>query len=628
MKGSWRIERLDSLSIKARIRLINLLLLVFIGLYALYAQYNAALLQRLDQAIQLNHQSEVDLLSLRRNEKDFLLRQTPKYLDQHQEVGDRLSGQLTELSAMLTDLELADPTTINTIKTDLAGYQNEFSRLVRHTQAIEGTATEPGLKPAVEMARSALNDAVANTKDFELELSAMALFLSELQFSARPTTDALTRFSALLDQFAQHQRAHPDLSEALLHYQQAAEHLIRAYRTYGLTPQEGIRGALRQNAHAIETSLLALNQNLHATIDGRLEANRWRQGVVGLVIALLLSAILGLVGKSIVRRIVKLRDSMCDIASGSGDLTARINERGNDELAQLAQAFDTFVSQLHGHIVDIDEVMTTLSQSSEQSHQSARQSLDNTEQQKRESEGVEVAITHLSSSNQEIAASLHDTAQAALQIQQASQTALTLTHDSSSNIETLAQNIGDTQVLVSQLEAQSREINKIVTTIQTISEQTNLLALNAAIEAARAGEYGRGFAVVADEVRQLSQKTNQSTTQIDQTISDLTQNIDNTVCQMSSSLTQAQTSTANMSQVVDAIERITDQINEVSDKHRQIAAASEEHAQATKEIDSKVVNISHLAGCTYTAVSGSVADSEQVASVSQKLKQILSAFRY
>lgn len=78
----------------------------------------------------------------------------------------------------------------------------------------------------------------------------------------------------------------------------------------------------------------------------------------------------------------------------------------------------------------------------------------------------------------------------------------------------IQQTVAASAAAVDKLGERSKEIDQIVATIAGIAAQTNLLALNAAIEAARAGEAGRGFAVVAGEVGKLAVDSHNAAKQI------------------------------------------------------------------------------------------------------------------
>ena len=124
--------------------------------------------------------------------------------------------------------------------------------------------------------------------------------------------------------------------------------------------------------------------------------------------------------------------------------------------------------------------------------------------------------------------------------------------------------------LITQLNTQAKDIEKIVTTIQGVAEQTNLLALNAAIEAARAGEMGRGFAVVADEVRQLAARTSSATVEIKNVVSEngkLTQQLN-----------------VNMAGIAKSAEENNDQIATVTTIMREISDGADHVARTVSTL--------------------------------------------
>lgn len=82
---------------------------------------------------------------------------------------------------------------------------------------------------------------------------------------------------------------------------------------------------------------------------------------------------------------------------------------------------------------------------------------------------------------------------------------------------------------IASLNADMKEIRKILKAISSVAEQTNMLALNATIEAARAGEAGKGFSVVATEVKKLADQSKESSEMINAIINSIQAKAESTV---------------------------------------------------------------------------------------------------
>lgn len=166
------------------------------------------------------------------------------------------------------------------------------------------------------------------------------------------------------------------------------------------------------------------------------------------------------------------------LKENSGDLTHRIEIHTNDEIAELAEAFNGMTSRLASTLSRAASISGALSSGASEQAEALR----------------------------EAAASLDRMASATKRNAEASVHATGLTDQAKEVVRTANDSMDLLTVSMKEISVASEETQKIVKTIDEIAFQTNLLALNAAVEAARAGEAGAGFAVVADEVRNLAMR--------------------------------------------------------------------------------------------------------------------------
>ncbi|ASP40043.1 hypothetical protein CHH28_15785 [Bacterioplanes sanyensis] len=332
---------------------------------------------------------------------------------------------------------------------------------------------------------------------------------------------------------------------------------------------------------------------------------------------------------SLARPIIRTANMLSSIADGDADLTSRLEVASQDEVGELAQAFNRFMGNMQELMRQLAKTADAVEEASAWVSDSARKSQRNCHDQVDSIAMVATAITEMGATVKEIADNANSTADSSSDSASKAEAGQALVTQTSDEIGVLDQEINDASSAIRSLAKEVDNIGSVLSVISGISEQTNLLALNAAIEAARAGEQGRGFAVVADEVRTLAQKTHQSTQEINQMIARLQDGTQQAVSAMEAGSEQCRQVVDHANEARQALDGVRSAIVAISDRTFQVATATEEQASVVADLNQHIEHINTLAEQTLQTSSETAQScDERLHSAATDLTDIVRNFRY
>ncbi len=348
-----------------------------------------------------------------------------------------------------------------------------------------------------------------------------------------------------------------------------------------------------------------------------------------------------IVSRSITKPLHKTIAMLRNIAEGTGDLTARLDSKNNDEIGEVGEWFNIFVEKIHGVVVQISKTAGIVQQSSTNlatTSQSLSDGVDvvikqagttgrSANEMSNNMSELSAACSDVSDGIREVGTSIEDMRSNIGEIAETAEQASKIARDAAELAEVSHQKVGG-------LSNAANEIGRVIEVIQDIAEQTNLLALNATIEAARAGAAGKGFAVVATEVKELSSQTAAATDDIRHRIeaiqSSATEAVES-IGEISGVVQKVNTVSATIAASVEE-QNVTTQL--IASNVKSIIAASDrvtdgvtDSSSASAEINGSITGINDAIQQTSSATEQAHSTSEELASLSRDLQALVSSFK-
>ena len=548
-------------------------------------------------------QLEINLLNMRRNEKDFMARMNLKYLTNFKENSKKFTDKSQEISQTFDNfgMELSRK---ELIRKELKDYLVAFTNLVSAYQVL-GLTQQDGLLGSYYDSRKVLFSKAFRQQNVSL-LEGILLFDNNI---VKGQSITIENYTGELFALASYANA-----------------IIQQKTKLGLKYDEGLKGETRLQSSEVEQNFSLLAKELSEKVNEHISYLNWQKYIISSVLIISLISLSITLSLIIVRRIANQANVIREITE-TNNIALRAQNMSNDEISQISLSFNQLLDKIQSLVGDTQFKSINLAGSASEMRTQLENVLRDFDLQSQHTMMMATAVNEMSLTVAEIANNTEVAATNATQSHRHATEGQETLQAASQEISHLSNTLALSQTDISHLSGLVGQVGSVVEMIQSIAEQTNLLALNAAIEAARAGEQGRGFAVVADEVRSLATRTQASTEEISAIIKSIQTQTDKVVTNIEKCSMQGESSVEKASNAEQILNKIIVDMATISDSSIQIASAIEEQNTTTNEVSQTLTELNDLTESNIHSAQACLTELQHVAEQAEEMKEQVSQFK-
>lgn len=612
--------------------ILNTVLLVVALIAMLGIFYNTqSNLERLTYAKNLVVHQQVDMLTLRRHEKDFLARLDLSYEAKFNETVASLLADQVLLNKVMDEFAI-DNRTLLELTADFKEYQRDFTSVAAASEAL-GLTPETGLQGQLRKAVHNIESELSALNQDALLVTMLQLRRHEKDFMLRQDPKYIASFNQTLDTLERNLQTAslPEDKVQLLvslaeQYRQGFNQYADGKKALGLSSQEGKLLAMRESIHKTETALESLESQISVVIQSKASFAMMMTVIFCGAIIVLGVLVAWIINRTINSALNTIQTTMRNIQT-THNLRLRVDLPAKDEIGFVAASINDMLVDFSRVIANADQTVKEMNTTTIELSKNAARTADDAQKQRAETDMVAVSVTEMVGTVEDISRNMEMAASKALSTQENAREGQLKVNSAIDRIRQLSERLEGSVETVSALAKESESIGTVLNVIQGIAEQTNLLALNAAIEAARAGEQGRGFAVVADEVRALASRTHSATEEISDIIENLQERTKSIVvlmedCRQDGALSRDEAATTGV-----VLDQIMLDVEEISTMAGSVSTAIEQQTIAANEISKNVDTIREITEDTSESVALNSKASQAIAAQADALNRSISTFK-